>query len=77
MEIQWVEEILHHQKDGWNMLKPYQLVQDKPPINWWFRNHPQYDTPGHPLKRKASLPGGGGGSKKPPLGRSNASCTIQ
>ena len=42
MEIQWVEEILHHQKDGWNMLKPYQLVQDKPPINWWFRNHPQY-----------------------------------
>ena len=23
MEIQWVEEILHHQKDGWNMLKPY------------------------------------------------------
>ena len=19
----WMEEILHHQKDGWNLLKPY------------------------------------------------------
>ena len=33
MEIQWVEEILHHQKDGWNMLKPYKEL-DKAPINW-------------------------------------------
>ena len=26
-------EIPHHQKDGWNMLKPYKWW-DKPPINW-------------------------------------------
>ena len=47
--VRMEEEILHHQKDGWNMLKPIQNNELNNHNNLstgaWFRNHPLYCPP--------------------------------
>jgi hypothetical protein len=42
--IRWVEEILHQQKDGWNMLRSFLNNGINQPSKgaYWFLNHPQY-----------------------------------
>ena len=39
--ILWMEEILHHQKDGWN---PKNNGVNHLSTGAGFRNHPQYDV---------------------------------
>ena len=41
--LEWMEEILHHQKDGWNMLKPSDNGINYLSTSARFRNRPQYN----------------------------------